>query len=308
MSDARIQTAGAFDRTDAPIYFLPANAGWIGVVAADQHPYVLIAMNELQSEKGVGFFRDMIANGTKVFIDSGIFNLAMSHAREHGVTMDSALSMSPDEIDGFHDLYDRYVALIREYGDKVWGYVELDQGGIHNKRKTRAKLEAMGFRPIPVYHPINDGWDYFDELAEKYDRICVGNLVKAAPPLRRRLLATMYERRQKYPHLWIHLLGVTATEIVSAYPQQSCDSSSWLAGVRWSSSDHDTVSLRRFDSLPEDFTYVFGVGDSDTDIDSPGHMKAVAFAAMRAAMRQRNWRNMMGGLAAQDMDPRCYDR
>ena len=57
--------------------------------------------------------------------------------------------------------------------------VEVDQGGRENKIKTRARLEKMGLRPIPVYHPLNDGWDYFDYLAENYDRICMGNVVNA---------------------------------------------------------------------------------------------------------------------------------
>ena len=62
-------------------------------------------------------------------------------------------------------------------------------------------LEQMGLRPIPVYHPFNDGWDYFDYLAERYDRICFGNVVQADRETRKRLVATAWERHRKYPHL-----------------------------------------------------------------------------------------------------------
>jgi hypothetical protein len=168
-----------------------------------------------------------------LFIDSGVFALANGHAVEHEITMDEALSLAPTEIDGFDELYKRYCSIIETLGDLVWGYIEIDQGGRENKRKTRAKLEAQGFRPIPVYHPFNDGWEYFDELASDYDRICFGNIVQADQETRKRLLATAWERKRKYPHLWIHLLGLSPNERLNAYPIDCCDSSAWLMHVRW---------------------------------------------------------------------------
>jgi hypothetical protein len=51
-------------------------------------------------------------------------------------------------------------------------------------------LEQMGLRPIPVYHPFNDGWHYFDYLAERYDLVCFDNVVQADRETRKRLVAT----------------------------------------------------------------------------------------------------------------------
>lgn len=59
-----------------------------------------------------------------------------------------------------------YVEIIRKFENDAWGCIEIDQGGRENKIKTRAMLEGMGLRPIPVYHPFLDGWDYFDYLTE----------------------------------------------------------------------------------------------------------------------------------------------
>ena len=44
---------------------------------------------------------------------------------------------------------------------------------------TATPAHAEGLAPMPVYHPLNDGWDYYDELAGSHDRVCIGNLVQA---------------------------------------------------------------------------------------------------------------------------------
>ena len=112
------------------------------------------------------------------------------------MTMDEVLSMAPEKLDGFDSLFDKYVRIIKEIGEESWGYIEIDQGGKDNKIKTRDRLHKLGFNPIPVYHPLVDGWDYFDYLAERYDRICLGNIVQAQNETRKRLLATMWERKR----------------------------------------------------------------------------------------------------------------
>lgn len=186
-----------------------------------------------------------LARGSRLLLDSGIFNLTNRHMRATGITMDEALALPPEALEGFDALFDRYVELVRRYEPRLWGYIELDQGGRDNKRRTRARLHDLGLNPIPVYHPLNDGWDYFDELAAGYDRICFGNIVQAAPTVRLRLLHTMWERRRRYPHLWIHVLGLTASEIVLAYPPDSCDSSTFTSALRWGDSGLENTMLHR---------------------------------------------------------------
>ncbi|MFJ8043777.1 hypothetical protein ACIRBX_25075 [Kitasatospora sp. NPDC096147] len=276
MSSIRV-TGGAYDRAERPIYFTAGggefNAG----------PFVLTAVNELMSDAEEGHLRGLLDGGNRVLLDSGIFWLTNRHARAHAVTMDEALALPPEAIDGFTELRERYVHLTRTHGDRLWGYIELDQGGQLHKRRQRAALHDLGLSPIPVYHPLVDGWDYFDELARGYDRICVGNIVQAPSTVRLRILHTLWERRREYPHLWIHVLGLTANEWCLAVPPDSCDSSSWLAPLRWNHQRIETAMMRRTGSLPATFRYATG--------DPASYTAAARMCADAASALARTWRH-----------------
>lgn len=183
--------------------------------------------------------------GLPTFLDSGIFFLTNVHKRAHNTTMDEALALAPEEIDHFSWLWDVYLELCSEFGDVLWGFNELDQGGRENKIRIRAKIEAEGLKPIPVYHPMNDGWDYFDDLAVGYDRICWGNLVQANRWIRMRLLLTAFERHRSYPDLFIHFLGLTPSELQAGLPFDSADSSTWSMCVRYPTSVKYSVMGKR---------------------------------------------------------------
>jgi len=293
-----IRTGGTFDPHEANCYFIASNVERM-THGASAHTHLLVAVNELSTQKEINHMSGWLDAGKKVFIDSGIFNLTNNHMRAHGITMDEALALAPQEIDGFDDLLARYVSIMREYGDRSWGYIELDQGGRENKIKTRAMLEGMGLNPIPVYHPFNDGWDYFDYLAERYDRICFGNVVQADRATRLRLVATAWERHRKYPHLWIHLLGLTPNQWLYALPINSGDSSAWLSSVRWSGYK-PTAMGKSFGDMPKDFQYQLA-SDPHSDV---GSRKATQMAAYGANMMQINWRNHIK--AMQDLGLEVY--
>lgn len=259
--------------------------------------YHLTAVNDARTEgdtrEGV---EEPIERGSKLFLDSGIFNLTNNHMRATGCTMDEALALAPEEITGFDDLFARYVELVQRYEPRLWGYIELDQGGLHNKRRTRQRLHDLGLNPIPVYHPLNDGWDYFDELAETYDRICFGNIVQASVPVRMQLLTTMWERRRRYPHLWIHILGFTANEWLLAIPSDSCDSSTWCGPLRWGNPATESSYLNRniTGHLPRGFTY-----NQDVDRhDEGGWMQAALCYAEAFDGLTDLWRQMLDDRAA----------
>jgi hypothetical protein len=223
---------GAFDPTEPFIYFIASSFGNLKALVGINE-FQLIGVNEIQSNEQLKLLRQFCESGNKLFIDSGIFNLTMTHARTFNTSMDEALALAPEDIDGFDKLFKNYCRVIDALGDVCWGYTELDQGGVKNKIRMRAKLEALGYRPMPVYHPLNDGWEYFDELASQYDRFAYGNLVQASTSLRVRLMATQWERKRAYPDVWIHYLGVTASPFTLAFPANSSDSSSWNAANRW---------------------------------------------------------------------------
>jgi hypothetical protein len=282
----RRQTGGTFTPGDRPVYFA-AGVNWTGkVVRWPEHG--LVAVNELWTEKAEEMgLRIHLDAGRKILLDSGIFWLTNEHKRAHKITMDEALSLAPEEIDGFDKLYLRYVTLVQRYGDRLWGFVELDQGGAVNKRRTRAGLENLGIIPMPVYHPLNDGWDYFTELAEGYDRICFGNIVQASRALRVRLLHMLWERRRDYPHLWVHVLGLSAGPSTFSLPVDSCDVSTWLSPLRWPAVRTESAMLSKIGDLGPGFAYDLNNphAENATRMDSFG----MCSDAMTAA--SMNWRH-----------------
>lgn len=277
-----IETDGIWDNSQRNAYFLATDNGQTNNMLryALIHPYLLCAVNEID-DKMLLTMENAQAMGAHWFIDSGIFWLTNEHKRRHNITMDEALSLAPEDIDGFNELFDKYIGILKLWKDKCWGYIELDQGGRDNKIKTRQRLEDMGFRPIPVYHPLNDGWDYFDYLAERYDRICFGNIVQAPSQVRKRLLATAFQRKQKYPHLWIHILGYTPSQTMNAFPIDSCDSSSWLSVVRWNGHTPRSM-LKAVGHMDERFQYKQG--------DLSDYPKAIAMSAFASHCDMQTWK------------------
>lgn len=272
--------------------------------------FYLMAVNDLYGDAGEEFLERKIHEGKRVLLDSGIFNLTNAHMRETGCTMDTALSLAPDEIEGFDRLYDRYVELASKWGDQLWGYIELDQGGAENKRITRARLHDLGLDPIPVYHPLNDGWDYFDELGQGYDRICLGNIVQASVSTRVRLLHALWERRRAYPEMWIHALGLSPSEACVAFPPDSCDSSSWLSGLRWSKVYLGSSCLKAVSRISDsDIRYLSQNNDGVPD-DEMSYNMAICMYADEVEFTTHSWRRIASDRAAElgeDTRP-AYDK
>ena len=203
-----------------------------------------------------------LETGCDTFLDSGIFFLTNVHKRAHNTTMDEALALPPEEIDNFDWLFDVYVELCTEFGDVLWGYNELDQGGKAHKIRTRDRLEGLGLSPIPVYHPLNDGWAYFDDLAQEYDRMCFGNVVQAHGVTRHKLMATLFERHAQYPDLFVHILGMTPAELQMGLPFDSCDSSTWTAIFRYPQAVRFAASGRKRWPMPADWVQPLGASAS----------------------------------------------
>lgn len=283
-----------FDPSEKNVYFVASGVDRLKHVV-DTNDHFLVALNEMNSEYEVSLVHSwMTDNHKKVFIDSGVYNLATTYAKTHNVSMDVALSTPPSNMAEFEPFFDRYIEVVSRIKDDCWGYIEIDQGGRENKIKTRERIESYGLTPIPVYHPLNDGWDYFDYLAQRYDRICLGNVVMANASVRKRLLATAWERHQKYPDLWIHVLGYTPNEYLNAYPLNSTDSSSWLRIVRWADSFRERAALKTTKNIPRNFRYDY---DADTDSDK-GSEKAITFSGYTSNINMHNWRNYMAEIEA----------
>jgi len=295
------RTGGRWDPKEDACYFLANNMETLQW-AVGRAKHQLIAINGISGETALGTLQGWIADGHRLLIDSGVFNLANDHAKRNKVALEVALGLAPDEIDGFEELFAAYCRIVTGLKDDCWGYIEIDQGGRDNKIKTRAKLEAMGLSPIPVYHPLNDGWDYFDELAENYDRICFGNMVQAEPEARKRMLATAWERRRKYPELWIHLLGYTPNALLNAFPANSCDSSTWLAGSRWPDAFTVRAALQPVSRLDGKFAYDFELRREDPG----GRGHSLQMGAYEAFFLTLTWRALLDEYRRLGGDPGLY--
>ena len=179
------------------------------------------------------YIEKLLSMGKTVLIDSGIFSLAADYARKKQIPLHEAFAVNPAKFDGFSKLFDAYVSIIGKLKERVWGYIEMDIGGQDNKIAIRSQIESMGLSPMPVYHPLNDTPEYFDYLAERYPRICVGNLVDASPDLKNRIIWDIDRRRKKHPHLWIHFLGISLSPHCFTFQVDSCDSSGIASLFRW---------------------------------------------------------------------------
>ena len=272
-------SGGKWDPTSANLTFLAGNMEDHRIAGND---CTLIAVNEIRDKHYPVL--DQWCDDRRILLDSGIFALTMTHGRNHGMHFFEALTLAPEEVEGFQELFDRYCDIATRFSDRLWGAIELDQGGRVNKPRMRARIvKETGIVPIPVYHPLGDGWAYYDEIAAGHDRICFANLSKASAPVRLRLMFTAAERARQYPHLWTHLLGLTPSPAMLSMPMRgSCDSSAWLSAVRWSDSWKSWAMLDRITTFPTGMTYLRG---SDSDGDT-GHRRAKALIAAQARFQQ----------------------
>jgi hypothetical protein len=295
MANKKKKTAGVWNKDERGVYFIAGAPTRQVVYKSDEVSYqdFLIAINELNDP--LVEIIEATLDEVNWFIDSGVYSLAMEHARRFNVSHDNALNLPPHEVWGYDTLFGKYVDYLGQFGNKIWGYIEIDFGGKDWKTKTREELEGMGLRPIPVYHPFADGWDYFDFLAEQYDRICFGNIVHAEAPVRKRLLATAWERKRKYPDLWIHFLGMSPNELISAYPADSFDSSSWLAVVRWNGFMSKAM-MKNVGFMSKEYQHRLGGGDR------ANYDKALMMSAYSMKLEMEMMRKMWGKMEEAGFD------
>ncbi len=94
-----IKTGGRWDPDEWPVYFAASNPS-VFTESVDTQQHILLAINELEGNQWRDVFK-RCANAKKdLFIDSGVYGLSTAHAKAHDISMDRALSMAPDKIDG----------------------------------------------------------------------------------------------------------------------------------------------------------------------------------------------------------------
>jgi hypothetical protein len=233
---------GKFDRSEsrqgAKFFFASVFSHIRNLDVPDSMPNILLPVHGLV---GLGEVdrqvREVMLDSDEhqLLVDSGAFTLAHEYSKRWKVSLDTAFAADPVDLDGFDELMEDYRSFITANEERIWGYVELDLGGTEKKRQLRHQMEAEGLRPIPVFHPLTDPWEYFSEIVAEYDRVCVGNVVALSHQMRTRLLHRLYrDWKQTNPDCWIHILGMTpTTNAALSLPFSSYDSSTWTTAFRW---------------------------------------------------------------------------
>ncbi len=229
------------------------------------------------------YIEKLLQMGKNILIDSGVYAVVSAYSKKKGVPINRAFTMTPDKIDGFNDLYESYLRIITALKDRVWGYIEIDLGKTEDKIQTREKLERAGLKPMPVYHPLTDPPEYFDYLCEHYDRICVGQLAQTASDIRLKMICHIEMRRKKYPHLWIHYLGITISQYCYQFKIDSCDSSAWSQCVRWGKIDIRSL-LKPVDCIEK---RIFDFNDKDS------RLKALKLSGLNFAFNKYDIENYL---------------
>lgn len=256
-------TGGAWKRDGNILIFAASQLPDFRICAHNKNLLLSIAEIRNPSEE-ISEIERRIGMGDNILIDSGAYTIASEHAKREGIELHQAFTMKPEKLKGFSELLEKYLSILMRLRDSVWGYIELDIGGQSEKKRMRKILESKGLAPIPVFHPISDELSYFDELAEQYDRIAVGNLVARDPLARNQTLAWLQQKKEQYPHLWIHALGVSPVPSLFSLPMDSADASTWASAILWGQAI-ETACFDRIGELSHDWIY-----SRDIDPDDPG--------------------------------------
>lgn len=293
-----MHTGGRFSsREERPLYFLAATIS--NVKSAGVIRRFLASVAYAKSKKSHEQIRQMADDGDEILLDSGIHTLGEANVKAKGISRQEALAIPPDECPGWAGMSEAYLSLLRLVGDKVWGYVESDQGGATWKREIRKRYHDAGFSPIPVYHPMVDPYEYFDELCEGFDRVAVGNIAFAETKDRLAIVNDVRQRAKRYPHVWMHGLGYTPDERVIALPWDSMDSSTWIVPLQYPLGMNEKAMGRNVYRLGREFTYDRSVGAADPK----GQGAAYRQAGYMARCLERNVAGALGRIQELGFEP-----
>lgn len=128
-----------------------------------------------------------------------------------------------------------YCDFIKEHGAKFEKIAQLDCiGDWKGTAKNLDYMRAQGLNPIPVFH-TNEPFDWLDELL-KNDYLCLG--VTGSKLRQSQIIAWLvkvFKRREHInPDCKMHGFALTAAKVIKYFDWDTCDSSTWLAGQKFS--------------------------------------------------------------------------
>jgi len=153
-------------------------------------------------------------NGGSAFLDSGAFS-----AMHSGANID----------------IQAYCDFIKEHGAKFEKIAQLDCiGDWKGTAKNLDYMRGKGLDPIPVFH-TNEPFDWLDELL-KNDYLCLGVTgSKLRQPQIIAWLVEVFRHRERInPDCKMHGFALTSAKIMKYFDWDTCDSTAWNTGGRFS--------------------------------------------------------------------------
>jgi hypothetical protein len=126
-----------------------------------------------------------------------------------------------------------YIRAVKELPFTPWKYFTLDKiGDPDGTLENYQKIRNAGLEPIPVFTRGTDP-KYLDRYYETSDLVGIGGLVgtRRNAGFVKGIMDVVGDRQA-------HWLGFVRKEFISKFRPFSCDSSSWLAPMRWGASMH----------------------------------------------------------------------
>jgi len=167
----------------------------------------------------------------EVVLDSGAYSVATGKARV--------------------DLYE-YADFCHQIKGQVAWYANLDViGDYRASEKDLRKLEALGLRPLPVFHS-GEPWEYLRDLQDEYPLIGLGFELGITGAEKLSWLEYIFhppEGSGLNPLHKFHGFKMTARRMLKRYPFHSVDSSTWILGAKNGWVPTDTSQSNKFNYL-----------------------------------------------------------
>lgn len=182
------------------------------------------SFNKNKAEQYFNYFDNLL-------VDSGAFSIASAYCKKHNIPLNQAFLTKYTSLDNYAKHWDKYIKVAQDYKDKYFGIVEIDLGGYQGKQEIRALIEQQGIIPIPVFHALVDPIEYFEQLVNEYDRVCISNIAFASKSDRVKIMLYInYYLYKQNLNTFIHWLGVGIVDSLFYNLLGSCDATTWLNG------------------------------------------------------------------------------
>lgn len=209
---------------------------FVNAVAFTGHPFALSShyyLSNHRTEKQQQVVETFNRAKVEVIIDSGIFTM-----------MFGAGKGKKYELSWMIDYAHKYIEMARGYGFERFVLVECDVHkilGMDAVFQLREIFEKSGLEAVYVWHR-EEGMEGLKRLANRYRYIALGCpelrfLFKGRDQNYKQavwdLLARINDATQGTALPKVHLLGNTVMETMETHLAYSCDSTSWIAGVKF---------------------------------------------------------------------------